>query len=182
MKYLEQTLQSSLFLLGGLAVLTFSLHFTNVQQTMAAANIPSPAPTPNTLLDSQMPGTLPYFFDRVSDKITLWQEEDDLSRVEKYIQYASHRTVAAQYAFTLSHYDESVTTLTKAFGYFARVHMLCQGFNEEAPLPCHTIQPKFETALETFLAVTDSMMESSQSDAVRMKIQHISEQAKVFAQ
>lgn len=182
MKYLQQSLQSFLFLIAGVGVLTFSLHFSHVEQIMAASNSPSPTPTPTSWLDSRMPGTVPYMAQRISDKVTLWKGASESEKAVISIEYSRHRLTASQYAFEFGNYDVSVNTLSKSLGYLAHAHMLCGSFDEDAEgIPeCEHLQPLFDELLTDFVSVAQSQVKHAPNDTVRMQIQRILTRAESF--
>ncbi len=188
MKHLQQLVQSSLFLFGGLAILAISLHFTSVSETMASTGRGMASPVPQSFFDKQMPGSIPYLMNRARDRFALLDEQGS-ERVAYYLDFANHRISAAVYAFEQGDEELAVQTATKALGYLWRAQVLCQNLNsldgstESTQNAFQGVCQPFETQyLEQMHRLESSVqlfVAHSQNDALRAHSEHLLQRIEV---
>lgn len=154
------------WLIAGTTIFGSSLLFAHVRQTQAVVSIPTPNPQANTrqfsLLDANMPGSVPYLAARAQERayaLAFRPEEMPLL----YVERASRRIQAADYAWQHGESQLAVSALHKAHVYLHRAMAECQ----EKPGSCEEVSAVTTHTTQDLLSAIDSFQDSSQNEAVR---------------
>ncbi len=175
MQRLSQMLSSSLLVLLGGAVAVTSLTSVHAKQTFAfqgKSSLHSPDQSAShrlgQLLDRELPGSLPYAFDRGIDRVQILLEKPE-NHLPLFLELSRERAHAARVAGELQNDSKALVTLSKAVAYYHRALEQCHD-----QTTCGDHQMLFEETKMDLLDTSGTLMGRCSDAALRAKFQRLS--------